>query len=40
MIIKHKESIEIKMLKENQKKAELSNHRKAWKVHKKEGTST
>ena len=38
MIIKHKESIEIKMFKKNQKKAELSNPLKAWKTHKKEGT--
>ena len=38
MIKKHKENVEIKMLKENQKKAELSNPLKAWKIHKKEGT--
>jgi len=38
MIEKHKESIEIKILKENQKNVELSNPLKAWKTHKKEGT--
>jgi len=35
MTKKHKESTEIKILKENQK--ELPNPRKAWKVYKREG---
>ena len=37
MIKKHKESVEVKTRKENQKNAELSNPRKAWKVYKREG---
>jgi len=38
MMKEHRENVEVKMMKENQKKAELSNPLKAWNGYKKEGT--